>query len=460
VALGLLLARVPPVRAALAALAAGAAAAAVAFPVGWGRLAAAERDALVTAAEVSTIVLGGLLLAELMARLGAQERLGDWVTRLSADPARRVLLVVLGVTPFAESVTGFGVGVVVAVPLLRQMGFPPGRAALLALLGLLAVPWGALAPGTLVAARLGGVDVDALGVRSALLSLPVFVLVGGAALALGVGLRPAVRRAGELVVVALALWAGILGANALLGTPPAGVLGSLVAVLAVVALVAVRERRAPPRDCGAARAALPYGVLVALLLSARGLVAATGGEEAVWGAVLVSPALALLATCALTPWLLSARGPGETREALRAAVPRWWPVAATTVIFLVLGALMTVTGMSAELARAGAALGEAYVALVPWVGGLGGFLTGSNAGANAMFAAAQADAARTLGRAPLDLVAAQNVGASLLTMASAPRVALALGLAGAVPDPARLLRTVLAVDAVALVALGAAAQIL
>ena len=45
-------------------------------------------------------------------------------------------------------------------------------------------------------------------------------------------------------------------------------------------------------------------------------------------------------------------------------------------------------------------------------------------------------------------------------MASAPRVALALGLAGAVPDPARLLRTVLVIDAVTLVALGAAAQIL
>ena len=323
------------------------------------------------------------------------------------------------------------------------MGFAPARAAVLALFGLVAVPWGALAPGTLVAARLADLDVDALGVRSAELSLPVFLVVGAAALGVGVGARGALRRAGELAVVALALWAGILGANAVLGTALAGVLGSLVAVLAVVALVWVREGHRPPRDAGAARAALPYAVLVALLLLARGVVAVVQGEPAGAGAVVVSPALALLATCALTPWL-----------------PRWWPVAATTVVFLVLGALMTVTGMSAELAQAGASLGDAYVALVPWVGGLGGFLTGSNAGANAMFAAAQADAARALGLAPLDLVAAQNVGASLLTMASAPRVALAVGLLGAVLEPARLLRVVLAVDAVALLAIGAAAQIL
>ena len=460
VALVLLLGRVPPVRASLAALAAGAVAAALAFPVPWSELADAQRDALVTAAEVAAIVLGGLLLAELMTRLGAQERLGHWVGAVSADPARRVLLVVLGVTPFAESVTGFGVGVVVAAPLLVQMGFAPARAAVLALFGLVAVPWGALAPGTLVAARLADLDVDALGVRSAELSLPVFLVVGAAALGVGVGARGALRRAGELAVVALALWAGILGANAVLGTALAGVLGSLVAVLAVVALVWVREGHRPPHDAGTARAALPYAVLVALLLLARGVVAVVQGEPAGAGAVVVSPALALLATCALTPWLLGARGGGVTAGAIRAALPRWWPVAATTVVFLVLGALMTVTGMSAELAQAGASLGDAYVALVPWVGGLGGFLTGSNAGANAMFAAAQADAARALGLAPLDLVAAQNVGASLLTMASAPRVALAVGLLGAVLEPARLLRVVLAVDAVALLAIGAAAQIL
>ena len=108
VALVLLLGRVPPARASVAALAAGAAAAALAFPVPWSELADAQRDALVTAAEVAAIVLGGLLLAELMTRLGAQERLGHWVGAVSADPARRVLLVVLGVTPFAESVTGSG----------------------------------------------------------------------------------------------------------------------------------------------------------------------------------------------------------------------------------------------------------------------------------------------------------------------------------------------------------------
>ena len=35
-----------------------------------------------------------------------------------------LLLVALGVTPFLESVTGFGVGLIMSAPILREMGLP------------------------------------------------------------------------------------------------------------------------------------------------------------------------------------------------------------------------------------------------------------------------------------------------------------------------------------------------
>jgi lactate permease len=85
--------------------------------------------------------------------------------------------------------------------------------------------------------------------------------------------------------------------------------------------------------------------------------------------------------------------------------------------------------MSAALAGAASRLGPVYLALVPVVGGLGGFIAGSNTGANAMFAASQAHAAHALGASNLQVLATQNVSASLLTMAAPPRVALASSLA-------------------------------
>lgn len=449
-ALVLLLARVSPVRASLAALATGVVALLIGFPVSSAELIRTEAKALVTGLEVALIILGGVLLYELTERSGAQQRLGEWVGELTDDRGRRVLLVVLGVTPFVESVTGFGVGVIVAAPLLLRMGFGVLESAVLGLLGLVAVPWGGLAVGTLVAARLAGVPFDSLGAASALLSLPVFLIVGAAALWVALGRRGAVRRLPELLVVAAALCVGIWAVNRSLGTPLAGALGSLVAIAVVLALARLREGRVPQRSREAGRASLPYALLVALLGASQG--AATLLPAGLARAIVASPAPWLFVTCALIPLLA---GAVAAADALRSAAVRWLPVAAATFVFLALGALMTASGMSAALAEAGTRLGQGYLLLAPWIGGVGGFLTGSNSGANAMFATAQVEAAAQIGYPPLTLLAVQNVSASLLTMASAPRVALAASLLG--PDAAsgRVLRAVLLTDAVVLVALGA-----
>jgi lactate permease len=128
-------------------------------------------------------------------------------------------------------------------------------------------------------------------------------------------------------------------------------------------------------------------------------------------------------------------------------------VALTTLAFLCLGGLMVAAGMSAALASAAVSLGRPYVLLAPLVGGVGGFLTGSNSGANAMFAAAQAQAAQRLRYPVLWLVAGQNVSASVATMASGPRVQLAMSLLGTEDRDPTLFRRVLAVDTLALVPL-------
>jgi lactate permease len=134
-------------------------------------------------------------------------------------------------------------------------------------------------------------------------------------------------------------------------------------------------------------------------------------------------------------------------------LPRWAPFAVTTAAFLTLGALMTASGMAAGLAAAGATLGRAYQGVAPWLGGLGGFLTGSNAGGNALFAAAQAEAARRIGVPVLELVAFQNLAASLGTMGSAARVQLALSLLEPEEREGVIARQVLAACVAAMAAL-------
>lgn len=410
-----------------------------------------QRTLIGTFVEVALVLLGGLLIAEIGQRRGVNDAVTAWAQRMAAPPALLVLLFVLGVTPFAESVTGFGVGVVLAAPVFRAFGHPPARAATVAALGLVAVPWGSLAPGILAAGRLTGLDIREIGVATAALSLPVFLVCGAAALLIAQGRAAVKAHALDLVVASVALWGGIWLANWLLGSAIAGAVGSLAGIAACLGLIRWRTTRRLPEARDMLHRGAPYGILLATLLAARGI-AVLIGDVPVVSAVLASPATWLLLTSAVF-----AR---DRPDIVIPTVRRWAPVAAATVGFLLVGGLMAASGLAATLATEASGLGPGYPAFAPWLGGLGGFLTGSNVGSNAMFVVAQTQVAHQLALPTLTVVAVQNVGASLATMASAPRIALALQAAGARQDESGVLQSLLKVDAVALAAMSVLAIVL
>ncbi|MHC0433599.1 L-lactate permease [Streptomyces sp. O3] len=428
--LGLLAAKVRALYAALAALGTAAVLTATTFRIPLADLGDAQLHMLPTLVELAAILFGGILLSELMSRTGAQARLGDRLSGACNSRSRALLLIVFGVTPFAESLTGFGIGVVVAIPLLRRLGLVPVRAAVIGLLGLVTVPWGSLAPGSLVSAELGQVDFQELGVVSALLSAPVFLICGAVALAVAYGPRRALSDTGELLLATGTLWLTVWAVNTYIGVPLAGVLGGL-ATIAVLLLVSRLQKPATREPEPVARAFAPYAFLVLGLLAGRAALGAAGIEEG-WWTVIAGPAGWLLLTTALTPRLLGVGDP-ILPTAVRTAFGRWWQVTLTTALFLILGTLLTVTGMSREIAEACAALGPAYLLLAPWIGAVGGFLAGSNTGANAMFAASQSAAAHVLGYPALQLVGIQNVSAALASGGSVARVLLAAELAANSP---------------------------
>jgi lactate permease len=90
-------------------------------------------------------------------------------------------------------------------------------------------------------------------------------------------------------------------------------------------------------------------------------------------------------------------------------------------------------------------------AIVPWPGALGGFLTGSNASANAMFAVTQAAAADRLGMDVLTVLAVQDIPASVATAVSPSRISLVAGLMDAIDGERPRVRPVLLAIAAALV---------
>lgn len=402
---------------------------ALTFPISPTQALSALGNWLPMVLEVLLIVGGGLLLADVLNASGAQKALSQWVVGHAGQGIGAVLLIVHGVTPFAESLTGFGIGITIGIPLLRHLGLPAHKVAVLGLLGLCAVPWGSMGPGTLVAATMAQLSFDALGVASALVSMVPMAVIGMAAALLT---SPPSQRLPHLLLGAfsgLLLASLIAGFNALFGTATAGALGSLVMMLLWLGLgrhIAGSQAKAPDQPATqlmppAQRALAAYALLLLGVL-AGGVVMRLLSLGGLWRAI-ASPALWLY----VAAWWFARGRPA--RASLQRAWQSWTKVAPVTGWFILLGILMAVSGMAAELAHALARSGMWYLAAAPLVGALGGFVTGSNTGANAMFAATQAEIAGALGVAPLPFMAVHNVSAALFLMASPAKIEMACQLA-------------------------------
>lgn len=394
-------------------------------------------EGLGTIGRVLYILIGGLLLYNVLSESGAVERVSRFLTGVEPDRGALALLVVLGAAPFFESVTGFGVAVVISAPILLSAGFTPLRAATLASWGQLAVPWGALGVGTLIGAELAGVTFEELSDASAWMSLPLFPVYAIATLVLSGGWAEVRRRGLEAVYVGLAAGLGVLASSLYLVPELAGAIGGLVAVGAFLLPRAGRLRGLEVP----VRALVPYGILLALLVGANSTGVVRAALEDL-GPVFAGPGLWLLLSAMFAALFLKLDGEAMV-SAVKRTVKQWLPVAGAIVTFILAGQVVAASGAAEFLAGGAAgALGAAYPAISPLVGALGGAMTGSNAGSNALFMPFQAEAAATSGSSELTLAALQNVSGSQSNLLAPQRVVLAATATGLLGREAEIVRAI------------------
>lgn len=369
---------------------------------------------------------------------GQGEANGDARAPNSTFSYRWLFAIAFFLGPFAESATGFGVGLIIALSFLARMGFTGAAAVAFGLFSQILVPWGALAVGTLIGASLAHVPVAAVGLRCALLTVPLLLADLGIFwwLARRAGYIPGGRQ--RLMDV---LWVLLLGsllwlANRLLSTEIAGVAASGLA-LALFYLANTRPRLADLRRVWPLAA--PYIILTLALVTTRTVAPLRNGLQqlAVWQPYPGLPAFALLFHP--STWLvlvacatLLRGGPKQRLQAALAATGQAarTPVA-VTLLFVLMGHLMAASGMADALARAGAHLaGAASWTLAPLLGAMAGFLTGSNVASNSMMMPLLSALAGPTHADPLWLAAIQTTIGSSFTLLSPIRVAMGCALAG------------------------------
>ena len=382
-----------------------------------------------------SVILGGLFFQQALRRDTSAE-----AVEMPADDSehrrRQLFAACFLIGPFTESATGFGVGYVIALALISHLGrLRPQHLLMFGLFSQMYVPWGALAVGTVVGAHLSGLSTAELGVRSAVLSVPLFAAWLGLfwMLAAAAGVRSTIGQRLDDALWTAAAAALLIATNWLLDA-------EVAAVAALGPLIVLRFWR----DVGATRqawrraahAAGPYVALAAVLIAGRAVPALRGvlashavirpplPDASPWP-VLLHPFLWLM----LIPISHAALAGRLTAIApvLRATWRHGRKALGATVLFLVMAQVIAATGIARGLADAFlAGLGPALaIAAAPVFAAIGGLLTGSTTGSNGLFMPSQVALGTAAGLRDVGwLAAVQNTAASAATMLSPIRVAM------------------------------------
>lgn len=379
-----------------------------------------------------SIIAAGLLFHRAFEARGARS------TPVAQENRRRAVFVACFlVGPFAESVTGFGVGLVVALAMLRHMGLPPVQAAALGLFSQVLAAWGAMGVGTRVGAELIGMSFTELGTASALLMavvlpclLPVFW-----GLIHSSGLRSSLRERACDVALLFCL-AGLIWLTNLFVAPELG--GGLATGLLLLVVEGPRLLRSGVGLRTLAGRLWPYVLLIAALMATRLLPPLSdwtgqwlvldpfGGLAPL--ALLRHPATWLVLIAGILLSGLPAADAGKVaRGALRAALV---PMAAT-LVYVEFATFMAASGGAAMFGDAWReAAGRFAVLASPIFGAAAGMLTGSNTASNALMMHIQLSLAAESGLPPTLIAAIQTVSGSICTMLTPGRIVLAAGLVG------------------------------
>jgi len=389
-------------------------------------------------ATIAPYILGGLLFWTLASRPAAPSAEPGPDYPVERHAQRRLLFFACFlVGPFAESATGFGIGMLGTIVLLRPLRLAPSRLMVFALLSQTYIPWGAMGSGTMLAAAYAKMPASEL----ALYSLPAVALLMGVWLALfwvtaaKAGLSGTVRAHLSEVGWIVASLATLAGATAFLG-PEIALLSAFGPLIVVRHLMDTRPTAARLRL--AMGRVWPYLALVSVLTLTRAI-APLRAALASFGTIAPYPDLPAWAPLLHAgSWLIGgavllALSRGEFRQLpqdLRGA----WKTARTPIVTVFLFAMLAEVLAAAGIARAIAAgtfesMGTLGVLAAPLLSIGLGVLTNSGSAANSLFMSSQVAMSEQANLSVPHTAALQHVAASSMGLFSPVRMSIAASLA-------------------------------
>ena len=419
----------------------------------------AALDGVLTTLPLLLVVLAGILLANLLVATGTLQRLTAWLLQGLRSPRHRHLFIVLGVCNFLEGASVIAEPLV--APMLRASGLEPAGAAALSIIGyagLMSLEMTGII--ITVLALVTGLPPGDLAAATAWLSVPAFLIMAACL----PWYLPGPDRGWRLLPLALA--SGLLvSLTALvtvltLGVTLSGMAGGL-ALMAVLLLLGSRRCRGLGH---LARDLAPFAVILLPLLlvnTVPWLHELTSRRWVLHLSVIPIHRLTLTPLFSAYLYLFLAFGvglalarPSPWRAVLAASLGPGARALAAMGLFGAMGQIIAYSGYGEGFAHLNpghnipailalglkTCAGSWYPLFVPLLGWIGTFLTGYGVASLMLFGDLQVQAARLLQVSPVWLAAGLTVGASLGSISSPFKIAIAAPMCGALGQEGTILR--------------------
>ncbi len=390
---------------------------------------------------VALVIIPGQILNVLLQASGVIKEIGARIETIKLPPVKMASVIVLGVAPALESMTGFGVSLFFTVPVLAQL-FSLRKALILSLLGMNIMPWGTLALATLIGSQIAGLPFERLAVMTSVTSFAVFPTIGFLIFLIcreGEGSAKAYSGLLYPLLSGIVLSGCLVFYNAFATAELAGVYAGLTTTLLILLFELLRSGRSLLSGFIYTRPSLlhlfaPYLLLIALI----GLSRITFVYEALQNLfsienqnvklfVFTSPGVFIFLTvlCLFAFSKKYRRHFHAFQHGLKRSV---YPVAGI-MMFVVFAQLHRASGIFQDIASRLINLQPSEITFIaPLLGLLSGYTTGSNVGGNALFMSLQSETGSYFDRQLL-FAALQNSSAGHAVFMSLPIILLALSIA-------------------------------
>lgn len=340
--------------------------------------------------------------------------------------------------PFAESATGFGVGIIGTMMVVRRLSLPTTSLLVFSLLSQSMILWGAMGSGAVVAAAFARTTPDQVVLNASVFQAAVLLcwLPIYWRLVDDVGLASGWRERGIEAAWLVVAIASVILATRLLG-PEIAMLAAFGPLIVLRYLVDERPDRAA--IVGAARRMAPFAILIAWLVLTRLfqplklVLQKTGSLQPFEGVPVWSPLYHAGTWLALVA-VLTAATCGKIRS-LGAEMRAVWRIGQlavlTILVFSMMAELTAGSGIAASLASGTfQAFGKWAQLIIPQFSSIFGSLANSANAANGLFMASQVSLAGAAGLNVAATVGLQHAAALSLNMVSPVRISIVCGLAG------------------------------